>query len=495
MNNKGIIGLFASYPFIITSGENPRPNYDGINDPFLKNYIKKLAKLLSIKGNLNNLKIVYIGGYGKQKDSERAKLYLRAYNEYLEKVLDYLKNSFVMNNLTVIDSTDDIENIRKIIEDADFIFLGVGSDKVFRDTIYYLETNGIILSDIIKKNNTVLSTICSGSVMTSSNIYGGSYDNYYYESTQLVYPKNLTSLNCNPITMETDFCPNDQSQEKNTYFIENFLKPDSKRKCFFACRPNSYFLTDGKSVYAYGEIYLLIDGKQLLICPKDKKVNITELVDMINYYNTLKKNNVVIDNNLSSSIEQIISSLYFEDINTNESEIENIIVTKFRSRENIINKQREEWEKDLTSKIYTLESSIIDFLQNDILLNKYFNLNPDIVKNYSVDIKKNNYIVELYLKFNLIKVIKESYQNYPILSYSKFKNDLYEILYNLVCEKPDIAFFIVEVLAILFENSELKKILSEIKESLPDKEISKPNAYKNASSRQLMLFRRKYERR
>lgn len=488
--NKEIIGLFASYPFIITSG-NPRINYEGVNNPFLRTYIEKIGELLSIKGNLNDLKIVYIGGYGKGKncnpnDEVRAKLYLRAYNEYFEKVLGYPKDSLSLNNLTVVDYTDELESARIAIEDADFIFLGIGSDAKFKKTIDFLESNGIILNDIMKKNNTVLATICSGSVMTSKLIYGGEYDPYYYGVPKIAYPNNLTSLSCNPITMETDFLPLDQTGEKNRIFIEKFLQPDSKSRCIFASRQNSFFLTNGNRTYAYGEIYLFIDGKQLLVCSDDKKVDVTELVSQVNQYNIIKNRKEVIDNDLLSNIEEIINSLSKEEFDTKQNDTD--IIDEFRNRQNDINMEINTWKTQLQNEIIALDRSSSMFLQDQTLYRKYFNLKPSIINQYNVDIN-NDYIMELYLKFNLIRLIKKSFTNYPLVSIGKFKEDISNILASLVSTNPQIVYYTIEVLGCLLENREIKKLLNSIKESLSI-EVSKPNVYKKASKRQLSLFRR-----
>ena len=97
---KRNIMIAASYPTIITSGGNPRVNKDLINNIFLRKYVSLFGELLKIKGNLSDIKIVYIGGYSKEENISRAKLYISAYNYYLNS-LGY--ESLNKSNLTVID--------------------------------------------------------------------------------------------------------------------------------------------------------------------------------------------------------------------------------------------------------------------------------------------------------------------------------------------------------------------------------------------------------
>ena len=273
--------IVASYPTIITSGGNPRVNKELIDNIFLKKYISIFGELLSKLGKIENLNIIYVGGYSKEENISRAKLYISAYNYYLN-YLGY--PSLSKSNLTVIEE-DNIDLISEKIEQCDLLFLGIGCDKTFESIINKLDKKGLSLNKLIKEKNILVSSICSGSVMSANRIYGGVYDNYYYNKDLYTYPINVKSLNFNPVTMETDFYPNDATIEKTKTYIENYLKPDSYKCAFFACKPNSLFLISNNKIYSYGEIYLFIDGESLKIENELETSEVTNLVILVNQYN------------------------------------------------------------------------------------------------------------------------------------------------------------------------------------------------------------------
>ena len=422
---KNIIGVYGSYPKIITSGGNPRINKEMINDTFIKNYVDIIGKLLSIKGKINNLKITYIGGYSNEENISRVKLYISAYNYFL-KNLGY--DELFKNNVYTLDTKDDINEVYNNICNSDIIFLGIGSDQVFNDNISFLERNNIKLNDIIDKNNSLVLTICSGSV---------------------------NSLKFNPVTMETDFYPEDASREKTEMFIKNYLIPDSNKICFFACRPNSFILTNNDLIYAYGEVYLFIDGLMLQICKTETKVNITNLVRLVNKYNDIKNKKVFIDSSILFSIKKEISKLTYESFDlSSDSEI----IDNFSNKEKDILRKRDEWCISLK-------------------------------KNIDVLFKNSNN--ESFLKENLIKTIEKSFKNYPIYSYEKFKIDLINVMDKYIDINPLVTYYIIEVLGALFENRDLKKILNKLKEVYIT-DYEKPQKYIDNSNKNLSLFRRYY---
>lgn len=449
---KNIIGVYGSYPKIITSGGNPRINKEMINDTFIKNYVDIIGKLLSIKGKINNLKITYIGGYSNEENISRVKLYISAYNYFL-KNLGY--DELFKNNVYTLDTKDDINEVYNNICNSDIIFLGIGSDQVFNDNISFLERNNIKLNDIIDKNNSLVLTICSGSVMSGNKIYGGVYDSYYYGKEIYEYPKQINSLKFNPVTMETDFYPEDASREKTEMFIKNYLIPDSNKICFFACRPNSFILTNNDLIYAYGEVYLFIDGLMLQICKTETKVNITNLVRLVNKYNDIKNKKVFIDSSILFSIKKEISKLTYESFDlSSDSEI----IDNFSNKEKDILRKRDEWCISLK-------------------------------KNIDVLFKNSNN--ESFLKENLIKTIEKSFKNYPIYSYEKFKIDLINVMDKYIDINPLVTYYIIEVLGALFENRDLKKILNKLKEVYIT-DYEKPQKYIDNSNKNLSLFRRYY---
>lgn len=484
--------IAGSYPTIITSGGNPRVNKDLINNIFLRKYVSLLGELLKVKGNLSEIKIVYIGGYSKEDNISRAKLYISAYNYYLN-CLGY--ESLSKNNLTVIDA-DNIDEALEDIEQCNLLFLGIGADSKFASIIYELQSKGIILNELISNKNILVSSICSGSVMSAERIYGGVYDNYYYGKAQYDYPLNIPSLSINPVTMETDFCPNDATPQKNEIFIENYLKPDSNKCLFFACKPNSLFLIDGDKIYSYGEIYLFVDGECLQIESELEKADVTELVLLVNMYNKVKDKSNTLNNEILAVIKRTVQSLAKKKIETELNSDEENIINKFAKKEAVKVEQNKirvnEWKQTLKSKLNYLfsEENLRKFAADLEFQERYKRLNEDIVNSYNVNWSSNNYLEELYLKMNLVSLIKVSYNDYPGF-YSDFKGDLYELLCEYISINDRLVYYALDTCGCLFSNGELKKILNAIK----IENIKRPQQLINSTEQQLRLFRReiKYE--
>lgn len=489
---KKNIMIAGSYPTIITSGGNPRVNKDLIDNIFLKKYISLFGELLKAKGNLGDLKITYIGGYSKEDNISRAKLYISAYNYYLN-YLGY--ESLGKSNLTVID-TDNIDEISENIEQCDLLFLGIGADSKFASILLALESKGINLNEIIKNKNMLVSSICSGSVMSSERIYGGMYDNYYYGKELYEYPLNIPSLKINPVTMETDFCPNDATDEKNKIFIEKYLKPDSRKCVFFACKPNSLFLITEDRIYSYGEIYLFIDGEYLKLENEFEKTDVTELVALVNKYNELKNKSIVFNNELSSAIKDTAQALVQVPIEFDLVSEEKNVISEFFQREVVKDEQNKvnanKWKQNLKVKLnYLFSGENLNNFTNDMeLQEKYKRLNINIIESYNVD-SSEDYLEELYLKMYLVSLIKVAYIDY-LGYYSDFKKDLYDLLCESISFNDRLVFYAVDTCGSLFSNRELKKILSAIK----IENTKRPQQIINSTEKQLKLFRKeiKYER-
>lgn len=486
------IMIAGSYPTIITSGGNPRVNKDLIDNIFLRKYVFLLGELLKVKGNLSDIKVAYIGGYSKEDNISRAKLYISAYNYYLN-CLGY--ESLSKNNLTVID-TDNIDEVSESIEQCNLLFLGIGADSKFASILYELESKGIKLDELICNKNILVSSICSGSVMSAERIYGGMYDNYYYGKDSYEYPLNIRSLSINPITMETDFCPNDATLQKNEIFIENYLKPDSNKCVFFACKPNSLFLIGEDKIYSYGEMYLFVDGECLQIESELEKADVTELVALVNEYNKVKNKSNILNNEMLTVIKIKVQSLVKMKIETELKLEEENIVNKFVQKETVKDNQNKirvnEWKQALKSKLNYLfsEENLGNFAVDLEFQERYKRLNENIVERYNVD-RSKDYLEELYLKMNLVSLIKVSYIDYQGY-YSDFKGDLYDLLCEYISVNDRLVYYAIDTCGCLFSNRELKKILNIIK----IENIKRPQQLINSTEQQLKLFRKeiKYER-
>lgn len=484
--------IAGSYPTIITSGGNPRVNKDLIDNIFLRKYISLFGELLKVKGNLSDIKTLYIGGYSKEDNISRAKLYISAYNYYLN-YLGY--ESLSKNNLTVID-TDNIDEISESIEQCDLLFLGIGADSKFASILYSLESKEIKLNELINNKNILVSSICSGSVMSAERIYGGMYDNYYYEKDPYEYPLNIKSLSINPITMETDFCPNDATLQKNEIFIENYLKPDSNKCVFFACKPNSLFLIGEDKVYSYGEMYLFVDGECLQIENELDTSDVTELVALVNEYNKVKNRSNILNNEMLTAIKSKVQSLVKIKIETELKLEEENIVNKFVKKEAVKVDQNKirvnEWKQTLKSKLnYLFSGENLGNFRVDLEFQKrYKRLNENIVDSYNVD-RSKDYLEELYLKMNLVSLIKVSYIDYQGY-FSDFKGDLYDLLCEYISSNDRLIYYAIDTCGCLFSNRELKKILNVIKIA----NTKRPQQLINSTEQQLKLFRKeiKYER-
>lgn len=489
---KRNIMIAASYPTIITSGGNPRVNKDLINNIFLRKYVSLFGELLKIKGNLSDIKIVYIGGYSKEENISRAKLYISAYNYYLNN-LGY--ESLNKSNLTVID-IDNINEGLPHLEQCDLLFLGIGADSIFASTIYTLEAQGMKLNELISNKNILVSSICSGSVMSAERIYGGTYDSYYYGKDPYIYPLNIQSLGLNPITMETDFCPNDATLQKNREFIENNLKPDSKKCVFFACKPNSLFLIDEDRIDVFGETYLFIDELCLQITKESEKADVTKLVSLVNEYNKVKNNNTITNDMLLANIKSTIQSLTKREITPELKLEEENTINNFTKKEVMKDEknkiQVDKWKKALKARLDYLfsDENLEKFATNLEFQERYRKLDKSIIDSYNVDSSKD-YLEELYLKINIISLIKESYLKYEGY-FSDFKNDLFNLLCEYISLNDRLIYYTLDTCGCLLSNRNIKQILNDIKMS----NMRRAQQIINSTERQLKLFRKemKYER-
>ena len=296
--------------------------------------------------------------------------------------------------------------------------------------------------------------------------------------------------------METDFCPNDATLQKNEIFVENYLKPDSNKCVFFACKPNSLFLIGEDKIYSYGEMYLFVDGECLQIENELEKADVTELVALVNEYNKVKNKSNILNNEMLTVIKSKVQSLVKMKIEVElKSEKENI-VNEFVQKEVVKDEQNKmrvnEWKQALESKLNYLfsEENLGNFATDLELQERYKRLNENIVESYNVG-RSKDYLEELYLKMNLVSLIKLSYIDYQGY-YSDFKGDLYDLLCEYISVNNRLVYYAIDTCGCLFSNRELKKILNVIK----IENIKRPQQFINSTEQQLKLFRReiKYER-
>lgn len=484
--------IAGSYPEIITSGGDPRVNKEEINNIFLRKYITLLGEILKVKGSLGNIKTLYIGGYSDEKNISRSKLYLSAFNYYLN---DLGYESLSKNNLTVLDYQQLEQNIDKI-DQTDLLFLGIGSDQVFLKQINELEQEGIMLNQLVDKNKIAVTSICSGSAMSGNRIYSGMYDKFYYNAEVFDKQVEVDSLKFIPITMEPDFFPNDASTEKTEEFIEKYLKPDSFRICFSACRQNSMFLIGKEKLYSYGEIYLFIDGESIKLEGEFEKADVTELISVIEKYNDIKNGEMVIDKNLSSEIKQIIANLNRVPITEKLDSDEKGFIDEY-SKEELERRRLKEavdsiWKSDMKMKLnYLFSDENLNNFDNDVEFQERFKkFDSSILESYNID-SNTEYSKELYLKMNAVGIVRKGAASYSG-SYFNFKESLYDVLEDYAIENGKLAYTVLDACGSLFTNQQLKKLLTVIK----IEGIKRPQAIINSTQDQLKVFGKdiRYER-
>ena len=160
--------VVGSLPEIVTTTSPRRVNENNLDNEFVKQYIKTLGELLKVKkDNFKDIKMVYIGGYTNQdgdivtnENINSAKLYFSALKYYF-KQLGY--GELQKSNFVVLDSrfvSEKTLEAKDILENSDFIFLGIGQDRIFGELLELMVNNGIILKDIILRNNILVTSIC-----------------------------------------------------------------------------------------------------------------------------------------------------------------------------------------------------------------------------------------------------------------------------------------------------------------------------------------------
>ena len=440
--------IAGSFPKIVTTGKTRRKNEEGMNDEFIRNYIKLLGELLLVKKDLKDIRFTYIGGYEGIENLNTGKLYFSAL-DYFFKELGY--GSLDKTNFKIVDEESYKNNKSEslnILENTDFLFLGLGDDSIFGSFLDTLNRDGIDLKKIINRNNTLVCSTCAGSVVTSFNIYGGKYDNFYHNREPFSYPKNYPSLMINPVTMETNLYKEGVDKEKNDEFRDTCLLPDSYEKAFFGCRPNSYIAINNDIITAVGEIYLFIDGEILSITDNNEVKDITKLNELVNKYNENKSIE------LKEQIKNEMGSLI--DLNN--------YVDTFKKEETKVKEIKDERKKYL--KVMFL-SELETILNNINLINKD-NLNKEFKDALNLETDNNR---ELYLKYYLVGLVKK-YSNLYGNNYSEYFKDLYELFSNL--ENPEIILYFVECFSSCYQNKEMKDLLLKIKLE-PQKRVNKLN--------------------
>lgn len=473
--------IAGSLPKIVTSDGNRRINKEGVNDKFIYEFISLIGNLLLKKKSLKDIKIAYIGGYldfdkevKTDKNINTAKLYFNALNYFFK---EYGMGELSKNNFNIIDEELLNSNRKKVLEifnDTDLLILGIGEDEILGKLFNNLEKQNIILRKIMINNNILGLSFCAGSVLSSQNIYGGSYDVFYHDREGFNYPKNYKTLSINKVTMEPNLYPERSSVEKNSEFREKYLLEDSKNKAFFGCRYNSYIFMDDNCTYATGEIYLFIDGMDIELCKENEKIDITLLNELVNLYN---------ENRTSKLKSQIIEEINkLKKITSNNFEKD--VINTFKIKEEKLADNRKKRKELLKMLLLRDIDKIINEnnTYNEITDKKMSRLFID-----SLNIENMNY-KELFIKFYLISTIKR-YSNLYKDNINYYFKDLLEIMEDFITINPLITFYFIECFSSLYENSKMKKLLAKtgIECNRKINAMNKSNVYRNR------LWRMNYE--
>ena len=466
--------VVGSLPEIVTTTSPRRVNENNLDNEFVKQYIKTLGELLKVKkDNFKDIKMVYIGGYTNQdgdivtnENINSAKLYFSALKYYF-KQLGY--GELQKSNFVILDSKYVRENsidAKDILENSDFIFLGVGQDRIFGELLELMINNGINLKDIILRNNILVTSICSGSVVSAAKIYGGQYDSIYYNLPDFVYPDNYDGLGINPVTMEPNFGASNKEESKTLEFKETCLLPDSNKIAFYLCSPNSMFITNENRVYAYGEIFLLIDGEEYKITEALEKADITELNNYLNVYNE----------NRSGTIKLVILELLkrIKIFNLEDNASDDIIKSFLETEQKLrINRATEvnNLKVLITTQLLNLFDGSVTYRKVDRKL-----MNEDFIK--SLNLLSDNE-EELYLKYYLVFIIKSSSLMFKE-NISMFLQIVLECMKDLISANPKIVYYFICCFSSLYSNKDMKKLLAltKIEETRRIQELNANNLYR-----------------
>lgn len=448
---ENITMVAGSLPGIVTPGPQRRVNKDNLDDAFLKKYIELLGKLLLAKKDLKDIKIVYIGGYlnkegeiATNENVNTAKLYFSALSYYF-KELGYgilNKSNFMIIDAEAIDQ--DGMNVQEKLENADFIFLGIGQDKIFGCLLEKFQDQGISIKDIILKNNTLVASVCAGSVISAENIYGGSYDTFYYNRPSFVFPKNYRTLAINPVTMEPNYNSTSKDVELNSEFRKTCLIPDSKTISFFASEANSMIVSSLGSIYAVGKISLFIEGEELAVTGSDEIADITVLNSLVQEFNQ-SKSSLILDKIKKECLSLVKKSF--------DSNVFSDVIDKFREKEMILQKRnnekvqelKENLKKELLSlfSIENIPDFPYDYLANDFL--QSLNLESEDTK-------------EVYIKYYLIAIIKR-YSNWYAPNYSLYYAIVYEVMMELSLVNNLIPYYFIQCFSSMYPNGDMKRLM------------------------------------
>ena len=438
----------GSLPAIVTNGNNRRINREETENPMLRSYVNLIGKLLSIKKDLKDIKMVYISGYEGVESINTAKLYFAAFNYYLK---ENGYGELDKNNFIIVDKESFCKNryaIKDKIQNADFLFLGIGDDKLFIELIELLRDYKVNIKEYVRKNNMVVSSACAGSVISARKIYGGKYDSFYHERETVNYPDSFSILGINKVTMEPNLYPISSTDDKNAEFKCRCLLPDSYKICFFGCKQNSFMFMSGDVVYAVGEVYLFMDGEDILISNDKEYVDIGKLNELINEYNLTrdKKIKVAINEELLNLKRKPIEQFLDEDIVDCFLEEEN----DYKNRDMM---RKEFLRLNLVSELFNC------FYGSRCIEIDIQTLGNDFINSLNLDSDSKD---EVFLKFWMIKLIKR-YSNMYGENVSKYFSDLYEIMDELVINEPLIVYYFVACFSSMYENSKSKKLLMKTK--------------------------------
>ena len=219
-------------------------------------------------------------------------------------------------------------------------------------------------------------------------------------------------------------------------------------------------------------------------------------MSLVNEYNKVKNNNTITNDMLLANIKSTIQSLTKREITPELKLEEENTINNFTKKEVMKDEknkiQVDKWKKALKARLDYLfsDENLEKFATNLEFQERYRKLDKSIVDSYNVDSSKD-YLEELYLKINIISLIKESYLKYEGY-FSDFKNDLFNLLCEYITLNDRLIYYTLDTCGCLFSNRNIKQILNAIKMS----NMRRAQQIINSTERQLKLFRKemKYER-
>ncbi len=190
---------------------------------------------------------------------------------YAKVTFESFQKTFPFINYTILDGRTK-NNARKIIENADFIFLCGGhvptQNKFFKN---------INLREIIKNTNALIVGGSAGSMNCADVVYA--QPELEGESTDPNYKKYIQGLGLTNISILPHFEQRSNWSLDGKDLLKDISIPDSKIRPFIAYSDGAYIYDNEKTQIMYGKAYLFDNGSFQQISQDNCVTDITELVD------------------------------------------------------------------------------------------------------------------------------------------------------------------------------------------------------------------------